>query len=99
MAQRLRAQINRAEPKASKAPSVTERQRETYVASWKAVGRVQCTQSVPIIAVTASAMVGDQGKAWAAGCDGYIEKPIDPATLAEEIARFRVPKHASPAAP
>jgi CheY-like chemotaxis protein len=43
---------------------------------------------VPIVAVTSYAMVGDREKALAAGCDGYIEKPIDPDTFVGEIERF-----------
>jgi len=39
----------------------------------------------PIIAVTSYAMVGDREKAMAAGCNGYIEKPINPETFISEI--------------
>lgn len=42
----------------------------------------------PIIAVTSYAMVGDREKTIAAGCNGYIEKPINPDTFVEEIGRF-----------
>lgn len=42
----------------------------------------------PIVAVTSYAMVGDREAALAAGCDGYIEKPIDPETFVAELERF-----------
>ena len=43
---------------------------------------------IPIVAVTSYAMVGDREQAMAAGCDGYIEKPINPETFVSEIERF-----------
>ena len=56
----------------------------------EAVGR-----SVPVIAVTASAMVGDRDKAIAIGFDGYITKPIMPETFVTEVetyARLKAPR-------
>lgn len=44
--------------------------------------------ATPIVALTSYAMVGDREKALAAGCNGYIEKPINPATFADEIDSF-----------
>lgn len=44
--------------------------------------------SVPIVAVTSYAMVGDKEQALAAGCNGYIEKPINPDTFLDQIADF-----------
>ena len=43
---------------------------------------------VPIVALSAFAMKGDQEKAFAAGCDGYITKPINTRTFAAQVAAF-----------
>lgn len=43
---------------------------------------------VPIVAITSYAMPGDQEKALAAGCTGYIKKPINPDTFLAEIESY-----------
>lgn len=43
---------------------------------------------IPIVAVTSYAMAGDRERCLAAGCNGYIEKPIDPQTFALEVEQF-----------
>lgn len=45
-------------------------------------------QDVPIVAVTSYAMVGDRERILAAGCVGYLEKPINPATFVTEIEQY-----------
>jgi len=45
---------------------------------------------IPIIAVTANVMRGDREKSLEAGCDGYIQKPIDIDTLPQQIERFMI---------
>lgn len=46
------------------------------------------TAGIPLIAVTASAMLGDRERMIEAGFDGYLSKPIDPATLMNDLAPF-----------
>ncbi len=41
--------------------------------------------SIPIIAMTSYAMSGDRARLLAAGCTGYIEKPIDPLIVMDQI--------------
>jgi two-component system, cell cycle response regulator len=43
---------------------------------------------VPLVAVTAYAMLGDRERLLAAGFDGYISKPIDPRTFVPQVAAF-----------
>jgi CheY-like chemotaxis protein len=45
-------------------------------------------ENVKIVAVTASAMVGDRERIAAWGFDGYIQKPIEPETFIPEVERF-----------
>ncbi len=44
------------------------------------------TRDIPVVAVTSYAMTGDREKALAAGCAGYITKPIDKTTFLQEVA-------------
>ncbi len=44
--------------------------------------------AVPLIAVTSYAMPGDRERCLAAGCNGYIEKPIDPQTFASQVEKY-----------
>lgn len=47
---------------------------------------------VPIVAVTSYAMVGDREGILAAGCTGYIEKPINPDTFMTEVEQHLPPR-------
>jgi two-component system cell cycle sensor histidine kinase/response regulator CckA len=53
----------------------------------RALRQNEALRGVPIVAVTSYAMPGDRDKALAAGCVGYIEKPIDPDTFVQELER------------
>lgn len=46
------------------------------------------TRHTPIVAVTSFAMAGDRESVFSAGCDGYLEKPIDPDTFVTQVASF-----------
>src|SRR5512133_1756044 len=54
----------------------------------RALRKISKLDNVPIIAVTSYAMVGDKEQALEAGCNGYIEKPINPSTFVAEISRY-----------
>jgi CheY-like chemotaxis protein len=43
------------------------------------------TNAIPIVAVTAYAMKGDEARALAAGCEGYVTKPIDTRSFPEIV--------------
>ncbi len=45
-------------------------------------------KTVPIVALTANVMKGDMERSLQAGCDGYIQKPIDIDTIAAQVQRF-----------
>jgi CheY-like chemotaxis protein len=45
-------------------------------------------RDIRILAVTAQAMIGDEPKALAAGCDCYITKPIDTRTLPSVVSSY-----------
>ena len=47
---------------------------------------------IPIVAVTSYAMAGDRERILAAGCIGYIEKPINPETFVTEIEQYLLPR-------
>lgn len=51
------------------------------------------TRDIPIIALTALAMSGDRERIMAAGCDGYIEKPIRYKTLLAEVTAITSAKN------
>ena len=48
----------------------------------------RATAHIPIVALTAHAMPGDRDLAFAAGCVGYISKPIDTRTFAGQVREF-----------
>ena len=58
---------------------------------WECTRRLKAdpaTNAIPIIALTAHAMRGDEERARAAGCDGYLSKPISPKKVVEEVRTF-----------
>ena len=57
----------------------------------RALREIHPLNHIPIVAVTSYAMVGDREKCLAAGCNGYVEKPINPETFVAEIEVFLRP--------
>ena len=57
---------------------------------WEATARIKGNARlahIPILALTAHAMDGDDARALAAGCDGYLSKPISPKKVVAEVQR------------
>src|SRR5690242_8573198 len=61
------------------------------VDGWEVTRRLKSderSKAIPIIALTAHAMRGDEERALQAGCDGYLAKPISPKKVVEEVKRI-----------
>ncbi|HLA45077.1 MAG TPA: response regulator [Aggregatilineales bacterium] len=62
-----------------------------HMDGWTAAGRIKANANlahIPVIALTAHAMVGDRERALEAGCDDYISKPIDLRELAGKLQKY-----------
>lgn len=57
----------------------------------RALRLIPALQQTVIVAVTSYAMVGDRERSLEAGCNGYIEKPINPETFVSEIESYLPP--------
>ena len=72
------------------------------LSGWEATRQIRVEPygaGIPILAVTAHAMQGDRERALAAGCDGFIPKPINEATFATRVASYLGTRSAAPVEP
>ena len=51
------------------------------------IRKSEAAVEIPVIAVTSYAMSGDRSRLIGAGCNGYIEKPIDPVNIMNQIRK------------
>ncbi|MBI5632775.1 MAG: response regulator [Nitrospirae bacterium] len=58
------------------------------VETTKRIRSTEIGDSIPIIALTSYAMLGDRERILSAGCNGYFEKPIDPLTIIDKIHKI-----------
>ena len=65
-----------------------------HMDGWEAMRRLKADPSlacIPVVAVSAHAMRGDEERARSCGCDGFLTKPIDEALLFDTLARHLGP--------
>jgi two-component system cell cycle response regulator DivK len=58
---------------------------------WETVQELKAetkTANIPVIALTAFTLPGDRQRALDSGCDGYLSKPLDVATFAQDVRKF-----------
>ena len=52
------------------------------------IRRIPTLATIPVIALTANVMKGDRERTLEAGCDGYIQKPVDVDSFPDQIAKY-----------
>jgi CheY-like chemotaxis protein len=62
--------------------------KDGYEATAELRASAMLNQAVPVIAMTANAMQGDEEKCYAAGMSDYLTKPVNPSILAEKIIKW-----------
>ena len=65
---------------------------ETYFFGCETLKADEATRSIPVLALTALAMKGDEERILAAGCDGYIAKPMRYQELLETVNAHLAPR-------